>query len=320
MLLKYTSLLIFLSPVLVLSSGCNSTVSWTFDSSGHSNQTLGNRSFLVHIPAEYNPTTTPAYPVVLSFHGYGKDDQHQEDITGFSTDGYVIDGKGIIAVYPLAAYGLGKHKKPVRVWAGASYSPQDVDDFEFVNQIIDSLQPNLCIDPKRIYASGISNGGGFVNLLACTPVMVVKFAAFAPVAAALYPGTHPFTDCTPGRKIPLINIHGTDDDTVPYDGSSDTTNPAGPSASFFLMPRAPNVKVSFSIDDLPSIPAWIDAWVVRNGCDAGAPTDVSEPYDDVVETTWQCGVTNDTMVKAFVIEGGTHRWPTADHSFDATPE
>ncbi|KAJ7722057.1 hypothetical protein DFH07DRAFT_972068 [Mycena maculata] len=319
MLPKHALQLLFLSPILVLSArgaGCGSATPWTFDGSNHANQTVGNRTFLVHIPAAYNATT--AHPVVLSFHGYGEDAQIQENITGFSKKGISIDGTGIIAVYPLAAYGPGKHHKPARAWTGAPYSPPNVDDFQFVDALLDSLQTNLCVDPKRIYASGMSNGGGFVsvlpifhhpipkaahrqvNLLACSADMAAKFAAFAPVSAALYSGTHPFAACSPGRAIPLINFHGTADKTIPYDGRNSS-----------------NIA-----DNTPPIPQWREAWAVRNGCDASAPSNVSRPYDGVVETTWACGAgSNATAVKAFEIEGGIHRWPSlAETTFDATPE
>ncbi|KAJ6534019.1 hypothetical protein DFH09DRAFT_1325462 [Mycena vulgaris] len=295
--------LIFLSPAVVLSSlaaGCTSSTSWTFDSKDHSNRTIGNRSFLVHVPAKYDPRT--AHPVVLSFHGYGESDKTQEKITGLSTAGYLIDGKGIIAVYPLAAYGPGKHHKPARAWAGAPYSPQDVDDLGFVAALMDSLQNNLCVDSKRIYASGMSNGGGFVG----TSVIIWKalrcLRRLPIVSAALYNDTHPFDDCTPGRKIPLITFHGTADETVPYD-------------VLFVSPSV------YLIDDTVSIPQWRDAWVVRNGCDASTPSDLSDPYDDVVETTWQCGDNNETIIKAFDIEDGIHKWPSTEvTSFDGTPE
>ncbi|KAJ7198469.1 alpha/beta-hydrolase [Mycena pura] len=297
MLSKSRFILLASSGVFACAVECNSTSSWTFDSSNHSNQTIGDRSFLVHIPAQYNADTP--HPVVLSFHGYGMDDRTQEHITGFSKDGLFIDGKGIIAVYPLAAYGPGWNQKPVRAWIGAPYSPQGVDDFGFVDSLLDALQNSLCVDPKRIYASGMSNGGGFVNLLACTAAS--RFAAFAPVSPALYNGTHPFSDCAPGRVVPLITFHGTADRTIPYTG------------------RKASAKAS--ADDTPPIAEWCDSWVVRNGCDASAPSNVTAPYAGVNETTWQCGASNDTAVKAFVIENGTHHWPTtAETSFDATSE
>ncbi|KAJ7895653.1 carbohydrate esterase family 1 protein [Mycena olivaceomarginata] len=279
-------------------AGCGSKLSWTFNAENHYNHTIGDRSFLVHIPAKYNFNTT--HPVVFSFHGYGEDGLEQERISGFSEEGNLIDGKEIVAVYPLAAYGPGKRRKPARAWVGAPYSPPDVDDVGFVAEIIESLEANLCVDYTRIYASGMSNGGGFVNLLACSEQVASKFAAFAIVSGALYNGTHPFTECDPGRKIPLITFHGTADETIPYDGRNDTIN---------------------ANDDTPPIPEWREAWVARNGCDPSAPTNVSQPYEGVVETTWQCGDDPECTVKAFEIMDGIHKWPsTAETTFNATSE
>ncbi|KAJ6488242.1 alpha/beta-hydrolase [Mycena vitilis] len=280
------------------SPGCGFPTPWVFDSTEHSNQTLGDRSFLVHLPPRYDATT--AHPVVLSFHGYGEDDLQQEHISGFSKEGNLIDDKGIIAVYPLAAYGPGKNGRPARAWTGAPYSPPGVDDVDFVQAMIEALQINLCVDSTRIYASGMSNGGGFGNFLACTPQTASKFAAFALVSPALYVGTLPFDTCDPGRKVPLVTFHGTSDRIVPYDGRNDTANFA---------------------DDTAPIPQWRDAWVARNGCDPSAPSNVTYPYEGVVETTWQCGADPGTTVEAFEIENGIHKWPsTSETTFDATPE
>lgn len=70
--------------------GCGSNPSWDFDSTGHSNQTLGDRSFLVHIPADYKSTTKHA--MVLSFHGFKGDDLQQEKISQFSEPGLTVNG------------------------------------------------------------------------------------------------------------------------------------------------------------------------------------------------------------------------------------
>ncbi|KAJ6593176.1 Alpha/Beta hydrolase protein [Mycena capillaripes] len=247
MISSYVDRLIFVSAALVLSvlavptigpesrptaatsAGCGSDTPWVFDYNAHSDQAIGDRSFLVHIPQRYNSNTP--HPVVLSFHGYGEDDLQQEHISGFSEEENTIDGKGIIAVYPLAAFGPGKNHRPARAWTGAPYSPQDVDDVGFVEAIIDALQTNLCVDSTRIYASGMSNGGGFVNLLACSQQTASKFAAFALVSPALYNGTHPFFACDPGRKIPLVTFHGEHDRIIPYDGRDDPWDTCGASAA-----------------------------------------------------------------------------------------
>lgn len=72
-------------------SGCGSTSAWTFDASGHYNATMGDRSFLVHVPPGY--TSQTQYPLVLSFHGYGDNDTWQEHITGLSEPGLQINNQ-----------------------------------------------------------------------------------------------------------------------------------------------------------------------------------------------------------------------------------
>lgn len=59
-----------------------------------------------------------------------------------------------------------------------------MNDIGFVEDLIKSLQSQYCIDSTRIYASGMSNGGGFTGTLACDPTASNLFAAFAPHSGA----------------------------------------------------------------------------------------------------------------------------------------
>lgn len=72
-------------------SGCGSMPSWSFDSHGHANRTMGDRSFYVHLPESYD--TNVPHPLVLSFHAFDNSEAYQERISGFSQDGLEIDGK-----------------------------------------------------------------------------------------------------------------------------------------------------------------------------------------------------------------------------------
>jgi hypothetical protein len=74
-----------------ISSGCGIPSPWTFDSTHHSNQSIGDRSFYVHIPPSYNPNVPHA--VVLSYHGYEEDDVIQEKISAFSQQGFLINNQ-----------------------------------------------------------------------------------------------------------------------------------------------------------------------------------------------------------------------------------
>jgi poly(3-hydroxybutyrate) depolymerase len=72
-------------------SGCGAASPWTFDSTQHSNQTIGDRAFLVHIPDSYDSSVPHA--VVLSYHGFKGNDTQQEEISAFSESGLEINGK-----------------------------------------------------------------------------------------------------------------------------------------------------------------------------------------------------------------------------------
>ena len=103
------------------SAGCNSTSQWAFDDTGHANVTMGNRTFYIHAPANYD--NNRAHAVVLSYHGYSMNETNQELITGLSQAGIWINNMGIIAVYPAGSWGPGKpYDGPQRAWQGAPYS------------------------------------------------------------------------------------------------------------------------------------------------------------------------------------------------------
>jgi poly(3-hydroxybutyrate) depolymerase len=107
----------------------------------------------------------------------------------------------------------------------------------------------LNIDTNRIYATGHSNGGGFVNLLACTASVAPMFAAFATSSAALYAGTHSMSGCNSGgHAVAMIDFHGIADGQIPYIGRAD---------------RDGNTAYA-----LPHIDDWRQQWAQRAGCAA----------------------------------------------------
>ena len=117
-----------------------------------------------------------------------------------------------IMVYPTALNGS---------WAGASYSTTPMaTDIKFVDDLLAEVRSTYCVDSSRIYATGISNGGGFVGALACNDKVGGQIAAFAPAAGAFYPDTN--TDgCKPSRAVtPILEFHGGNDKSVFYAGGT----------------------------------------------------------------------------------------------------
>ena len=88
--------------------------------------------------------------------------------------------------------------------------------------MLEDLREGYCVDDNKIYATGLSNGAGFVDLLACDTEVGGNFAAFVPCSGAyylehLYNATY---DCNPARSpIPITFVHGMEDKTVPYNGA-----------------------------------------------------------------------------------------------------
>jgi poly(3-hydroxybutyrate) depolymerase len=213
-------------------------------------------------------------------------------------------------VYPLGAWGPGKKDgdPTARAWQGAPYAKPGVDDIAFTEKIIRELKANLCVDDNRIYAAGKSNGGGFTNLLACTRSTASLISAFAPVSPALYPKTLPLDGCDPGRVVPIIAFHGLADHVIPFKG------------------KASN-KDGDTDYALPPIPAYREAWAVRDGCPSTQSPSISHPHKSTTRKKWQCSSDNTrAVVDGYTIDGLGHSWPNTKGldggtaPFDATPD
>lgn len=127
------------------------------------------RDFAVWLPKTYSKNT--ATPLILSFHGNGKDMDYQATLSRFTEPSVNNDS---IAVFP-----NGLEVDDDRCWEGAPYCTTGVSDKVFVSDLLEYMRDNYCVDNSRIYASGKSVGGGFVDVLACSPSHGGDFAAFA---------------------------------------------------------------------------------------------------------------------------------------------
>lgn len=210
---------------------------------------------MVHIPPSYLAGEPMA--VVLNFHGAGSSAREQEQISGMSEK---ADEEGFIVVYPQSLGGT---------WNFATESSLGVD-LIFVRDLIEHLLSELSVDPKRVYATGFSNGGGLVERLGCQ--LSDKIAAIAPVAGA-YAYWEP---CEPERPVPAVFFHGTNDTAAPYEG------------------------MGFSM------PGWAADWAAHNGCDVEA--EVFLQQGTVVGEKWR-NCDEGATVSLYTIEGGGHVWP-----------
>ena len=159
------------------------------------------RNYLLHSPA--NLPAGKSAPLVLVFHGGGG---HDWNMPGFTHFDDLADQEGFLVAYPDA---VNRH------W-NDSRGESDADDVGFTRELIAALERAHAIDPHRVYATGISNGGFFSNRLACE--LGDKIAAIASVAATM---PKPLVaECKPARPISVLYIQGTDDPLVPINGGT----------------------------------------------------------------------------------------------------
>lgn len=229
------------------------------------------RTSLLHVPAGYDAGAGAM--LVVNFHGFGSDAGQQVLLSNMNT---ASDKKGFVVAYP---FGVGNG------WnAGAcctELQSAKLDDVAFTKDLLRKIASDYCIDPKRIFATGMSNGGFFTHRLACE--MADTFAAFAPVAGVL--GIAPET-CNPARAVPILHFHGTADALVPYDGGQTNLDPL--TKSFLSVQETANV------------------WRAKNGCLGGPETTFA--HGDTSCTRW-AGCSGKGEVNLCTIAGGGHTWP-----------
>ena len=165
------------------------------------------REYILYIPASYNPTAKS--PIVMNFHGYGGNAQVNFNYTNFSS---IADTAGFILINPQGALLNG-----ISHWnVGGFTLGSTVDDVGFVSTLLDTISNSYNIDQNRIYSTGMSNGGFMSFLLSCQ--LSNRIAAIASVTGSMTPQI--YNNCNPQHPTPILQIHGTTDGTVPYNGTT----------------------------------------------------------------------------------------------------
>jgi polyhydroxybutyrate depolymerase len=238
------------------------------------------RMYKVHVPAKYDPSK-PA-PLLVALHGGGGDMEVQ------STDRFYrqiskSDELGFVVVFPngyskfqsgkLATWNAG------RCCAGAR--DNHVDDVGFVKQMIDNVEHQLNIDRRRVYATGMSNGGMMTYQLACS--LPGTFRAIASVA-----GTDNTNGCTSPQPVSVLHIHAQNDDHVLFNGG------------------AGGFRDESQVTNFTSVPKTIEKWTAVDHCSA-PPKRVLDTAGAHCDQYASCE--NGTKVQLCVTETGKHSWP-----------
>lgn len=245
------------------------------------NITVDGRSRSYYV---YAPSSLPkdkSVPLVMVFHGGGGNGLGTSRLTKFNQ---LADKENFIAVYP---NGIGNNWNDGREGFEASQAHKEkIDDAAFVNTMIDAIAKEYKIDAKRIYATGISNGGIFSHYLGAN--LSNRIAAIAPVVGGIADPFH--KNFKPKEPVSVLILQGTADPLVPYGGG-------------FV---ARNRGKIISTDDA------VKLWLKNNGAKE-EPT-AKESFDKdktdgctVDKFVWSGGK-NKTEVVLYKLNGGGHTW------------
>ncbi len=167
------------------------------------------RSAQVYTPEGFDSSF--ALPVVLNFHGFGGMAQDHMTYTDMAS---TADEQSFLLVCP-----QGSLLDGFPHWNNALPGPDnksDADDLGYLAKLIQALDDEYLIDRERIYACGFSNGGMMAYALAC--YLNNEIAAVACISGCLGDTS---AACAPVHPTATLNIHGTQDGDVPYNGSSE---------------------------------------------------------------------------------------------------
>jgi polyhydroxybutyrate depolymerase len=228
------------------------------------------RSYTIYVPASYSPGT-PA-PMVLNFHGYTSNAFEQMFYGDFRA---IADTAGFLLVIPdgtLDATGTTYWNSG---WGGT------VDDIGFTSALIDQIAASYSVNLNRVYSTGMSNGGFMSYTLACS--LSNRIAAIASVTGSMNVGQD--LTCNAQHPTPVMEIHGTADATVPYQGGG-------------FMEAIPNV---------------LNYWVNFNNCNA-TPVITDVPNTILSDGCtamhyFYAGGTSGVDVEHYKVIDGGHTWP-----------
>jgi polyhydroxybutyrate depolymerase len=235
------------------------------------------RSYLVHLPANRPTSEGSPIPVVLSFHGAAQDAERQRRLSRLDA---TADRYGFVVVYPqgtrdLLGGGRAWNAGTCCARAARVRSP----DVAFTSQLLDDLRHVVDVDPRRVFATGMSNGAMMAYRLGCE--LAGRIAAVAAVSGALM-----VSPCRPARPVSVLAVHGTADRIVPAGGGVGRPRYLG---------------------TLPSVEESVAPFLAADQCPVPARPRAAVQADARVTT--YAGCRDGTAVETVLVEGGGHTWP-----------
>ncbi len=239
---------------------------------------IAARPYTLNVPPSYDASKPT--PLVVMFHGYGASGMLEEIYMGITP---TSNSAGF-----LYAYGDGTiDDAGSRFWNATdgccNFNGSTVDDVAYFNAIVDDVSHQYNVDPKRIFVVGHSNGGFMAHRLACD--VAPRVAGIISLAGAVWEDA---SKCKPANTVSVLDVHGTTDETISYDGGMSQTG------------------------QYPSEQQTIATWTQKNGCtgslaSTGQTLDIDTVLagsETVVSSVAGCPTGID--VQLWSIQGGKH--------------
>ncbi len=235
---------------------------------------------IVRAPEKYDANKPVS--LVLMLHGYGSDALQTNVLFGLQ---YLVDDDNLLLALPEGTVDADGKKFWNATDACCDFGKTGVDDVKYLLDLVKELRQWYAVDPKRIWVVGVSNGGFMALRLGCEAADV-----FAGVISYAGAGWLDASKCNPTAPVAVLQIHGTADTTVPYQGGT----------------------LSVGSAPIPSAMKTTSDWAQRNGCgsspDATAPPidfDADQAGAETKITSWT-GCTKNGATRLLSIEGSPH--------------
>lgn len=233
-----------------------------------------SRDYYVHFPADYEENKQ--YPLLLALHGgFGK----AERVENYTHLSEKADEEGFLVAYP-----QGYWRSWNAGWCCGPAKRQNIDDVGFLSALIDKLASQYPVDTKRVFVTGLSNGGFMAYRLLCE--RPEKVTAIAPIAASMV-----VKSCKPGQPGSIVHFHSYQDEHVPFYGGVGE----GPSGAY-----------------KPPVDSVLNVWADINGCTVRSDTLQNNGEYDLIE--WR-SCNQGARIRLYVTHDGGHSWPGSSLNF-----
>ena len=237
-----------------------------------------NREYVKYIPDSYDGSAP--VPLLLNFHGYGGVASNyimEADMR------FLAESENFIMIYPQGScLESGSHWNPCQIGGGNKSSS---DDLGYIEAVISEISSEYNIDIERIYAAGYSNGAMMAYGLANYKSDLI--AAVASVSGAMM-------DClgSTSHPMPIIHLHGTYDQDIPYNGNNDWA----------------------------SVQTTLEYWINFNNTNINPTIDVDSDGEIIIEHYVYDQGDNLVSVEHYKFIGGNHVWFSETYNGKTTSE